>query len=236
MKFSSHNEEKFIVFIKETNNIDEINNLGSSWSSWVKSQWDGRMEAISRSYIRYNFKKKNDRIRDTIFELTGKIQELVNEIHCMKDSRYFKMLNQYVVDYPTFPVNLRFPIFSRSWRNAKAVLWACQAATIGHHAFGTHMVYRETFMSIWRRLQHLFRKRSTLWVSNVSEHTPPHVMSESQTQLWIRDASQERQSEIHSTPVRGDSERIMEQTSNECRFQIFILTNSPRKQRSLVGT
>ena len=41
-------------------------------------------------------------------------------------------------------------------------------------------------MSIWRRLQHLFRKRSTLWVSNVSEHTPPHVMSESQTQLWIR--------------------------------------------------
>ena len=119
MKFSSHNEEKFIVFINETNYIDEINNLGSSWSLWVKSQWDVRMEAISRSYIRYNFKKKIDRIRDTIFELTGKIQELVNEIHCMKDSRYFKMLNQYVVDYPTFPVNLRFPIFSRSWRNAK---------------------------------------------------------------------------------------------------------------------
>ena len=28
--------------------------------------------------------------RDTILELTGKIQELQNEIHCMNDSRDFK--------------------------------------------------------------------------------------------------------------------------------------------------
>ena len=33
----------------------------TSWSSWEKSQWDGRIEAISRLYIRYNFKKKIDR-------------------------------------------------------------------------------------------------------------------------------------------------------------------------------
>ena len=44
--------------------------------------------------------------QDTILELTGKIQELQNEINCMNDSRDFKMLNQYAVDIPTLPVNL----------------------------------------------------------------------------------------------------------------------------------
>ena len=43
--------------------------------------------------------------RDTILELTGKIQELQNEVNCMNDSRDLKMLNQYAVDNPTLPVN-----------------------------------------------------------------------------------------------------------------------------------
>ena len=34
--------------------------FGSSWSSWEKSQWDGRIEAISRVHFRYNFKEKID--------------------------------------------------------------------------------------------------------------------------------------------------------------------------------
>ena len=46
--------------------------------------------------------------RDTILELTPKIQELQNEVNCMNDSRDLKMLNQYAVDNPTLPVNLRF--------------------------------------------------------------------------------------------------------------------------------
>ena len=64
------------------------------------------------------------------------------------------------------------------------------------------------------------------WISNASEHTSPHVMSESQTQLWIRDASPDRQPEIRSTLVREDFQRIMGQTNNHCRFRIFISTNS----------
>ena len=32
--------------------------LGSSWSSWEKSQWNGRIEAISGFYSRHNCKKK----------------------------------------------------------------------------------------------------------------------------------------------------------------------------------
>ena len=45
--------------------------------------------------------------RDTILELTAKIQELQNEVNCINDSEeILKMLNQYAVDNPTFPVNL----------------------------------------------------------------------------------------------------------------------------------
>ena len=45
-------------------------------------------------------------------------------------------------------------------------------------------------------------------------------------QLWIRDASQARQPEIHWSLVREDLQRIMGQTNNDCRFWILILTNS----------
>ena len=46
--------------------------------------------------------------RDTINELTSKIQELHNEVNCTNVARNFKMLNQYAMDYPTLPVNLRY--------------------------------------------------------------------------------------------------------------------------------
>ena len=45
--------------------------------------------------------------QDTILELTGKMQELQNEILIVRMTQeIFKMLNQYAVDVPTLPVNL----------------------------------------------------------------------------------------------------------------------------------
>ena len=43
--------------------------------------------------------------QDIILELSGKIQELQNEIYCMNDSRHFKVLNQYAGEIPTLPVD-----------------------------------------------------------------------------------------------------------------------------------
>ena len=48
-----------------------------------------------------------------------------------------------------------------------------------------------------------------------------------QTQPWIRDPSQDRQPEIHSSVKREDSQRIMGKTNNDCRFWIFISTKFP---------
>ena len=43
--------------------------------------------------------------RDTILELTAKIEELQNEVNCTKIRGIFKMLNQYAVEIPTLPVD-----------------------------------------------------------------------------------------------------------------------------------
>ena len=51
-------------------------------------------------------------------------------------------------------------------------------------------------------------------------------------QLRIRDASPDRQPKIQSSLVRESLQRIMGQTNNDCRFQILILINSSRQQRS----
>ena len=95
-----------------------------------------------------------------------------------------RMLSQYAVDYPTFPVKQHYFHLIVILEGCQAVLWECQAASMGRQVFWTRMVYRETFLQIhWRLLQHptLLDKGSNPWVSNVSEHTSPHVMSERQT-------------------------------------------------------
>ena len=84
--------------------------------------------------------------QDTIVELTGKIQELQNEVNCMNDSKDFQDAesirsgNSHVtsrpVSFPPHPVPegmLRHSFVSPSRRE-------------GRQAFGTHMVYRETFL------------------------------------------------------------------------------------------
>ena len=55
------------------------------------------MEELKRyqgSTFDTNSRRKLVEDRDTILELTGKIQELQNELNCMNDSREKKMLNQ----------------------------------------------------------------------------------------------------------------------------------------------
>ena len=43
--------------------------------------------------------------QNTILELSGRVQELQNEINCMNDSKDFQDVNQFAVEIPTLPVN-----------------------------------------------------------------------------------------------------------------------------------
>ena len=97
--------------------------------------------------------------QDTILELTGKIQDLQNEINCMNDSKdvqdaeSIRSGNSHVTSRPvSFPPHpIPGGMLSRSI--------GMPSRREGRQAFGTHMVYRETFLQIqMRHLQHLIRR------------------------------------------------------------------------------
>ena len=75
----------------------------TSWSSWEKSQWDGRIEAISRVYIRYNFGRELIEDRDTILEI----------------ERFSRCSISTQWTIPRWQSTSVFPTSFSSWRNAK---------------------------------------------------------------------------------------------------------------------
>ena len=107
----------------------------------------------------------------------------------------FNMLNQYALDNPTLPVNQRFSHLFKILAECQAVLWECRAATMGRQIFGIRMVYRET------------PQESNPWVSNVSEHTSPHVMSESQTPAQDQRCQSGPSARNSVVPSEGDSSK-----------------------------
>ena len=91
------------------------------------------------------------------------------------------MLNQYAVDYSTFPVNQRYFHFTVILEGCEAVLGECWAATISRQIFGIRMVYRETFfVNPLASSSSLYPGGFSPWISNVTEDTSPHVTSERQ--------------------------------------------------------
>ena len=120
--------------------------------------------------------------RDTILELTGKIQELQNEINCMNDSRDFQdaesvrsghsHVASQPVSFPPHPVPggmLSRSLGMPSRKNGPPSIW------------DTHGMSGNVFANPTASSSAPYPQESNPWVSNVSEHTSPHVMSESQT-------------------------------------------------------
>ena len=94
----------------------------------------------------------------------------------------FKMLNQYAVDNPTLPVHQCLSHFIQFLVECKAVLWECRAPKMGRQAFGTHMEKSGNVLANPTSSSSApYPQELNPWVSNVSKHTSPHVMSESQT-------------------------------------------------------
>ena len=91
MELSSLSEDKLIMLLQEMNNFDEINNffINNYWKQnrdlrevHVKSLYE--MEELKRfqgSTFDTIARRRSVEDQDTILELTGKIQELQNEIN-----------------------------------------------------------------------------------------------------------------------------------------------------------
>ena len=120
--------------------------------------------------------------RDTILELTGKIQELQNEINCMNDSRDFKDAesvrsgNSHVASRPvSFPPHpIPEGMLSRSFGEP--------SRREGPPSIGdTHGMSGNVFVNPTASSSSPYPKGFNPWISDTMEHTSPHVTSERQT-------------------------------------------------------
>ena len=121
--------------------------------------------------------------QDTIHELTARIRELQNQIRCMNDSRDFQdaesvrsgqsHVTSRPMSFPTHPIpegmlsrSIGMP--SRN-DNGPPSIW------------DTHGISGNVFVNPTASSSAPYPQESTPWGSNVSEHSSPHVMSESHT-------------------------------------------------------
>ena len=149
--------------------------------------------------------------------------------------KIFRMLNQFAVEIPTLPVDQCHSHLMQFLEECLAVLQECRAAVEGRQAFGTHMVYRETFLQIQLRpLQHLIRRN---WI-----HGVPVPKSRFTHPQWkrVRETNTRSRSEMPVWTVsqkfchlqwRRLFKELWGQTNNDCRFRISILTNSLHQPR-----
>ena len=120
--------------------------------------------------------------RDTIFELTAKIRELQNQVTCMNDSRDFKDAESVrsgqsnVTSQPAC-----FPLFQNPGGMLSRSLGMPSRNEGPPSIWDTHGKSGNVFANPKASSSAPYPQESNLWVSNVSEHTSPHVMSESQT-------------------------------------------------------
>ena len=120
--------------------------------------------------------------RDTILELTAKIQELQSEVNFMNDSRDFKDVESVRSGLSHVPSQ---PAFFPPFRNPGGML----SRSVGMPSrndrppdtWDTHGKSEKVFENPTASSPAPYPQGFNPWMSNVSEHTSPHVMSERQT-------------------------------------------------------
>ena len=152
--------------------------------------------------------------------------------------KIFRMLNQSALDIPTLPV---YQCLSHLIQIHGGMVKCSEGMPSRREGPPSiwDMVYRETFLKIqMRHHQHLILKNLILLGRKLLRNQFTCLQRrkvEDQNETQIRDASLDRKPKFQSSSVEETLQRIMGQTNNDCRFQIFICTNSPHQQRMLVG-
>ena len=212
MELLSLSEEKLITLWQVTNNPDEIiltsrtsirTKSRISWSSWEKSQWDGRIEESSRITNRWIFEKKTDGKSGQLMNSRPEFRNYGMKSIFWMTRVFWKWWFSPQWTIPRSQSTSVIPTSSRSWRNAKPLSGNAEPQRCAAKHLG-HMVYRETFLQIQHRLlQHLVRRSRTHGFLNVSEHISPHVMSESQTPVPDQRCHSGSSARKFSHPKRG---------------------------------
>ena len=97
----------------------------------IRDSWSGSIEESSWITYWWILEKKNDRGSNNVNELTGKVQELQNEINCMNDSRDFKdaesvrcgQLSHVLCELALFPLPTDLGGLLSRARNSQPDIW-----------------------------------------------------------------------------------------------------------------
>ena len=176
--------------------------------------------------------------QDTILELTGKIQELQNEINCMSDSKEFQDaesirsgnsdVTSRPVSFPPHPIlggMLSRSIGMPSRREGPPSIW------------DTHGISGIVFVNPDASSSAPYPQELNPWSSNTEEPLHSSTVEKSERRTQDQDQRcQSGQSPKNSVIFSGgDFSKNYGQTNNDCRFRIFISTNSLHQPRLLAG-
>ena len=177
--------------------------------------------------------------QDTILELSGKIQELQNEINCMNDSRDFQDAesvrsgHSHVASQPvSFPLH---PVPGGMLSRSKGMPSRREGPL---STWDTHGMSGNVFANPAASSSAPHPQELNSWSFGTEEPLHSSIVEKGERDKYkikIRDASLDSRPKILSSSVEETLQRIMEQTNNDCRFRIFILTSSLHQQRLLVG-
>ena len=170
--------------------------------------------------------------------LIGKIQELQNEIICMDDSRDFQDAESersghshvacQLVSFPPHPIPEGMLMHS----------FVTPSRREGPPSIGdTHGTSGNVFAIPVVSSTAPYPQELNPWSSRKKSRFTHQQRRRTRInhQFRIRDASLDRQPKIQSSSVDETLQRIMGQTNNDCRFQIFTLTSSLHQRPLLAG-
>ena len=213
--------------------------IGISWSSSTKSYGDGRITEIPEFCIRYYGKTKihrgSEHYLGTRWQSTGiaKWSKLYERLWgFFEDAESIRIGNSHVtsrpVSFPPHPIPegmSRHSFVTPSRIEGPPSIW------------DTHGISGNVLQIQMRHHQHLVHKNCINGIHrSKSRSIRPQwrkVKGKNKTKFW--DASLDRQPKIQSSSVEETLQIIMGQTNNDCRFRIFILTNSLHQPRLLAG-
>ena len=176
--------------------------------------------------------------QDTILELSGRIQELQNEINCMSDSKEFQDAesirsgNSHVtsrpVSFPPHPIpegmlSRSFGVPSR--REGPPSIW------------DTHGISGNVFVNPDASSSAPYPQELNQWSSSIEEPLHSSTVEKSERRTQNQDQRCQSGPSAKNSVIfsGGDSPKNYGQTNNDCRFQIFISTNSLHQPRLLAG-
>ena len=120
--------------------------------------------------------------RDTILELTGKIQKLQKEVKCMNDSRDFKDAESVRSGQSHVTSQLAFfPPFRDPGGMPSRSLGMPSRNDKPPDIWDTRGIRGNVFANPTASSSAPYPQEENPWSSNISEHTSPHVMSENRT-------------------------------------------------------